>query len=302
MPETPHFTETAAFTAYLRFEKRYSAHTVRAYADDLSQFAVYLSEAYGFTDVKQIKSTQVRSWLAEMKEGGMVSRSINRKISTLKSFFKFLIRNGVITRSPMLHVVAPKVSKRLPVYVAEAQMNSLFTDIEFAEGAKGQTERLIILLLYHTGMRLSELLAIKIYHIDFQRKSLKVLGKGNKERVLPLTDPLEKALKEYVTVREKQEHAPESSDFLFLTDKGKKLYPRAVYRVVKKYLTLVSTIEKKSPHVLRHSFATHLSNNGAPLNPVKELLGHASLAATQIYTHNTIEKLKDIHKKTHPKA
>jgi integrase/recombinase XerC len=299
MSGQPNFPESGAFTAYLQFEKRYSAHTIRAYTDDLSQLADYLLVQYEIADFKQVKSSHVRSWLAHLKENNTQARTINRKISSIKTFCRFLLKTGAISQSPLVYISSPKAPKRLPVYVEQSQMETLLSRVEFSDDWKGHTEYLVILLLYHTGMRLSELLGIKTQHIDLQRESLKVLGKGNKERILPLTAPLKTAIEGYI--RERGAIAGDE-ERLLINEKGRPLYAKAVYLIVKKHLSLVTTLSKKSPHVLRHSFATHLSNNGAELNPIKELLGHASLAATQVYTHNTIEKLKDIHKKAHPKA
>ena len=241
----------------------------------------------------------VRSWLAGMKETEMTGKSLNRKISSLKSFFKYQIRQERLAKSPMETVISPKITKRLPAFVAEQDMEQLLANLSFAEGWKGYTEKMVIQLFYATGMRLSELILCKESQLDASKSVIKVLGKGNKERILPISKNLAQELVQYM--QEKPALA-KGNPHLFVTEKGKSLQARAVYSFVKFYLSQVTTLQKKSPHVLRHSFATHLMNNGADLNAVKELLGHASLAATQVYTHNTIEKLKEVFAKAHPKA
>ncbi len=284
------------FLDYLKFEKRYSKHTLLSYQNDLSAFFDYILTQYGETVLKDISHMYIRSWLASLKDAGLASKSINRKISSLKSFYKYQLRTGVLAQSPMARIIAPKNESRLPNFVADKDIKTLFEHVEFSEGRQGETERLMMMMLYHTGMRLSELIHIKFSQVDVSNKSLKILGKGNKERIIPVSAEL---LSEIRTFRKTEEN---HSELLFLNQKGKPFSPRAVYSFVRKYLSLVTTIDKKSPHVLRHSFATHLTNNGADLNAVKELLGHSSLASTQVYTHNSIEKLKNIYKKAHPKA
>lgn len=288
------------FLDYLKFEKRYSRHTLISYHTDLLSFFDYVVVQYGEIPLQQLSHMYIRSWLASLKDEGMTSKSINRKISTLKSFFKYNIKTGVVKQSPMVKMVAPKNEKRLPNFVADKDIQTLFNHVEFTDDWKGRTERLLLLLFYHTGMRLSELINLKDSQVNFSTRSLKVLGKGNKERIIPVNQDV---LSEIKTYQEEKAHLDcKDPNFLLLSDKGKALAPRAVYSIVKKYLSLVTTIEKRSPHVLRHTFATHLMNNGADLNAVKELLGHSSLAATQVYTHNSIEKLKNIYQKAHPKA
>jgi integrase/recombinase XerC len=293
--------EISKFLDHLKFEKRYSAHTVRSYHDDLVQFADYLQAQFGGMMLKEISSAIVRSWLASLKQEKMSARSITRKISTLKSFFKFMLRSGEVVKSPTASIISPKVSKKLPFYVEEADMKVLFKDVEFTDDWNGYTGRLAIQMLYQLGIRLSELVNCRERQVDHSNNAIKVLGKGNKERIIPVGVELLAALKAYVA-QKRVVFSEFDREYLLVTDKGKKLYPKYVYRLTQRYLQEVTTIEKKSPHVLRHSFATHLSNNGAELNAVKELLGHASLAATQVYTHNTIEKLKNVHKKAHPRG
>lgn len=294
-------SEISAFTDHLKFEKRYSAHTVRSYHDDLIQFSDYLVTSFGSMPVPDVSAAIIRSWLASLKSGGMASRSINRKISTLKSFFKFLIRSGKLKKNPLASIVSPKVSKRLPAFVDEGDLDTLFRHVAFDEGWDGYTGRLAMQILYGLGIRLSELVNCRESQVDFGNSQIKILGKGNKERIIPVNAVLLGGIREYMQ-KKRTEFEEFDSTYLLVNGKGKKLYPKYVYRLTTKYLPKVTTVKKKSPHILRHSFATHLMNNGAELNAVKELLGHASLAATQLYTHNTIEKLKNVHKKAHPRS
>ena len=294
-------SEADSFLEYLKFEKRYSPHTIRSYQDDLTFFFEYLSAEYAELSIKDIKPTFIRSWLAKQKEKGASAKTINRRISTLKSFFKYQLRQEVIETSPMTTIVSPKQSKRLPNYVEQKDTEVLFEHVEFPDNWEGLMNKMILELLYCSGMRLSELISLKEKQVDLHKNSLKILGKGNKERIIPFSHEIKTDLEQYLKEKRSQ-FGETAAEFLLVNEKGNKLYPKYVQLVVKKYLSLITTIEKKSPHVLRHTFATHLMNNGAELNAVKELLGHSSLAATQIYTHNTIEKLKDIHKKAHPKA
>lgn len=299
MPIQTRYTPLNAFLAYLQFEKRYSIHTITAYSNDLIQFFDFVETQYEGIPFTHLTGTMVRSWLASMKEVEMTGKTLNRKISSLKSFFKYQIQQGQLVKSPMETVISPKISKRLPAFVAENDMEQLMLNLSFAEGWKGITEKMVIQLFYATGMRLSELIQCKENQLDISKRVIKVVGKGNKERILPISLELATALKNYIA--EKPSEAIGNSH-LFVTEKGKALQPRAVYTFVKFHLSQVTTLQKKSPHILRHSFATHLMNNGADLNAVKELLGHSSLAATQVYTHNTIEKLKEVFSKAHPKA
>jgi len=299
MSTNTRYTYVNAFLAYLQFEKRYSLHTITAYSNDLVQFFDFIETQYDKVALDQITGSMVRTWLAGMKETEMTGKSLNRKISSLKSFFKYQIRQERLAKSPMETVISPKITKRLPAFVAEQDMEQLLAHLAFAEGWKGYTEKMVIQLFYATGMRLSELILCKESQLDLSKSVIKVLGKGNKERIIPISKNLSQELANYI--QEKPE-AANGNPHVFVTEKGKSLQPRAVYSFVKFYLSQVTTLQKKSPHVLRHSFATHLMNNGADLNAVKELLGHASLAATQVYTHNTIEKLKEVFAKAHPKA
>ena len=289
------------FLDYLKFQKRYSRHTIISYQHDLQSFFDFLILRFGTMPLPDIKSTFVRSWLAQLKQDGLDSKSISRKISALKSFFKYQLKQNQLKASPMATILSPKAKKRLPQYVKKEDMNTLFAHVEFPDNWEGRTQRLLIRLFYNTGIRQAELIGLREIQVDQYNLSIKVLGKGNKERVIPVSKELMDDMQEYLAG--KRDHFAEADkEYFFVNARGKKLYPSYVYNTVSKYLALVTTIDKKSPHVLRHSFATHLMNNGADLNAVKELLGHSSLASTQVYTHNTIEKLKDIHKKAHPKA
>lgn len=290
-----------SFIEYLTFEKRYSKHTIISYRTDLVSFFNYIIKTYGETPLSELSHSYIRSWLASLKDKKLTSKTINRKISSLKSFFKYQVKNGVVNQNPLLKIVAPKNEKRLPNFVADTDIKTLLKYVEFPDSWQGRTDRLLINLFYNTGMRLSEALNLKSTQINYATYSLKVLGKGNKERIIPISADLMNEIREYSNEKIKK-FSGDEGDILLKNEKGKPLTARSVYTIIKHYLSLVTTIEKRSPHVLRHTFATHLMNNGAGLNAVKELLGHNSLAATQVYTHNTIEKLKDVHKKAHPKA
>ncbi len=291
------------FIDYLKFEKRYSAHTVRAYRDDLEQFFNFLESAFGEMALSQVSTTLIRSWLASLKEHKITSKSINRKISTLKSFFKYQLRNGLLEKSPMTGVNSPKSGKRLPVYVEEKDIRLLLDHVEFPDSWKGKTDCLLIRMFYNTGVRLTELVSLKNGQLDTDARTMRVIGKGNKERMIPLSAALVEEIRLYQdkkhSMLDQEGHNP--TENLFVNERGKAIYVKYAYLAVRKWLSQVTTIDKKSPHVLRHSFATHLMNHGADLNSVKELLGHSSLAATQLYTHNSIEKLREVHKKNHPR-
>ncbi|MDC0314082.1 tyrosine-type recombinase/integrase [Flavobacteriales bacterium] len=285
------------FLEYLEFEKRYSKHTIVSYKTDLLQFDTYLSVVFE-VGVEDATHVMIRSWMVTLVESGISSRTINRKKSTLQVFYKYLKAKVLIQESPMQKVVAPKVEKRLPHYVKKQDMESLFSEVEFTNDFFGSRDRLILELFYSTGMRLSELVELKEGSV--LEDSIKVVGKRNKERVIPITSVMKGKIIDYI--RLKRNEFPESTQSLFVTDKGEKLYQKFVYRKVKQYLSLVTSQGKKSPHVLRHTFATHMLDNGAELNAIKEVLGHASLSATQVYTHNSIEKLKNVYKQAHPRS
>jgi len=296
-----------SFLDYLKFEKRYSAHTFISYETDLIAFFDFLYVQFGELSLKEITHSFIRSWLADLKEKGISSKSINRKISSLRSFFKYHLKTGVIETTPMTKVISPKVGKRLPVFVKEEETKKLIETLNQAtENWKTLNAKMLITLFYTTGMRLSELINLKEKQFDAARSQIKVLGKGNKERIIPVGKEVVKHMEEYMQLK-KKEFVPNEEDgkqgnFLLVTEKGKKLYPKYAYLLVKQWLGQAGTLDKKSPHVLRHTFATHLMNSGADLNAVKELLGHSSLASTQVYTHNSIEKLRNVYKKAHPKA
>lgn len=288
------------FLKYLKFEKRYADNTLISYSNDLTQFSNYLANSYGELAANEVRHTHVRSWIVEMMEVGISTRSINRKLSSLKSFYKYLKRKGDITVDPLAKVQSPKVSKRLPEFVEERQMQQLMELLPKGEEFKDLRDRIVLMLLYATGIRRAELLGLKLSDINLDAHQLKVMGKGSKERIVPFSAQVAQEIQKYIAIRNLQ--ADVNTDKLILGNSGKPAYPKLIYNIVQKYLGQVSTLRKKSPHVLRHTFATHLSNEGADLNAIKELLGHANLSATQVYMHNSISKLKAIHKKSHPKA
>ncbi len=289
------------FFKYLQYEKRYSPHTLTSYHTDLGQFGRYLADVYQITDAAEASHTIIRSWLLTLVQQNIKPRSINRKIACLRSYYRFLLAQQRIQANPMLRIKPPKASKKLPGFVPEEPFNTFLDNFTFEENFEGARDRLILEFLYGTGSRLAELIHIEHADIDHHAKTVRVLGKGNKERIIPVNDSLLLSINTYLA-RKKSEFGNNNSGKLLVTNKARPLYPKFVYRVVKKYISLVTTSEHNSPHVLRHSFATHLLNKGADLNAIKDLLGHSSLAATQVYTHNSIEKLKSIFEKAHPKA
>lgn len=288
-----------SFFQYLEHEKRYSIHTLESYARDIDQFFSFTELHYKVQDYTAVRHTHIRTWIVSLMKNKLKPRSINRKLSALRSLFKFYQRRGLVN-NPMKKVLAPKVGKRLPVFIQEEDIASILDPANFDDSLGAQRDRCILELFYHTGMRRSELIGLKVEDIDWEKRQCKVFGKGQKERIIPLNKPLCNLLQTYEAQR--SEAWESTSGYFFLTDKGKQLYPKFVYNLVNRYLKPYNTIEQKSPHVLRHSFATHLSNNGADLNAIKELLGHSSLAATQVYTHNSIEQLQKIYQQAHPKA
>lgn len=290
-----------SFLQFLQYERRYSPHTILAYQKDLEQFFQFVEDFYDLNYLEDVKKSHVRSWIVELAGKDIVPRSINRKLSTLKTFFSFLIKQKKIEHNPMLSIVAVKTNKSKPSYVPGEHLELLFNNLNFSPDFKGQRDRMIISMFYQTGIRRSELIQLTWRAIDFGKLQLKVLGKGKKERIIPFSRLLATEIQHYLELRNAYFDSI-NSDHLFLTDKGNVLYPKFVYNLVKKYLSQITTIEQKSPHVLRHSFATHLLEHGADLNATKELLGHSSLAATQIYTHNSIERLKKVYELSHPAA
>lgn len=284
------------FISYLSSERRLSQNTIISYSNDLDQFHYFLNEHFNITSqISEVSFHIVRSWVANLFENGVQPRSINRKISTLKTFFKYLEREELIDANPMLKVVGPKASKNLPLFVKENEIKLLLEEVTFDEGFIGKRDKLIIEIFYLTGMRLTELINIKLTDLDFHNKSIKVIGKRNKERIIPLSDSILTSIQSFINEFDLKE-------FLITNSKGNKVYSKLVYRVVRKYLSKITSINKKSPHILRHTFATHMLNNGADINAIKDLLGHSNLNATQVYTHNTVEKLKSIYKQAHPRA
>jgi integrase/recombinase XerC len=290
------------FLQYLQYEKRFSVHTLSAYTVDITQFSEYIKESYSLTSVLEVGHLHIRGWVVSLMDQKISARSINRKLSCLKSLYKFLRTRGFIEANPMLKVVAPKVGKRLPHYVSEQSMDLLKEEGVYKSDYEGTRDQCIMELFYGTGMRQSELINLKLNDIDYSARVVKVLGKGNKERILPLHPALFDIIENYVKVRQTIIPKADAKDYLFLTKRGEYLYAKLVYTIVKRNLSNVTTIEQRSPHVLRHTFATHLSNNGADIKAVKELLGHASLAATQIYTHNSIERLRSVYDQAFPRA
>ena len=283
------------FINYIKSEKRFSNHTITSYETDLNQFFNFIQLEYQITKPQDVSFKLIRNWISSLLENNLKSSSVNRKISSLKSYYKFLLVSNYVDTNPTLKLISPKSSKRLPVFVEKDNMDSLFDKDFFEDSYEGKRDKLIIELFYFTGMRLSELINIKTSDIDKVNSQIKVIGKRNKERLIPITFNTLKDLNEFINFYEIE-------NFLFAEGNGKKLYSKKVYRIVNKYLAKISSIKKKSPHVLRHSFATHMLNNGADINAIKEILGHANLSATQIYTHNSIKKLKNVHKQAHPKA
>jgi len=292
------------FLDYLKFEKRYSLHTILSYKNDLSQFFEYLKLQYDTDQVNEVNYLIIRSWLVSLMQNNLSTRSVNRKKTTLKSFFKYLIKEKIVEVNPLNKVVSPKTSKRLPVYVEKAKMEKLIESegVNFGEDYIGIRNMLIIEMFYATGIRVSELVNLKESDVDLHSLTIKVLGKRNKERIIPFGNVLKQKIEQYLNIKEKEFGIQNTDNQLFLSNNGKKFYQKLAYRVVNYYLSTITTLDKKSPHVLRHTFATHMLNNGADLNAIKELLGHANLSATQVYTHNTIEKLKNIYKQAHPRA
>ena len=289
-----------SFLNYLRFEKRFSPHTVISYKNDLSQFETFLKVS--FEDKAQTANySMVRSWIVQLAEKQMDPVSINRKIASLRSYFKFLMRRELISRNPMTKIKVLKAKKKLPHFVKESEMVTVLDQQPFEDTHEGWRERLVLELLYGTGIRLSELINLKENQINLQERTIKVLGKRNKERVIPFSDSLISIINGYRKTRNKEVVARDHGCFV-VNNTGGKCYAMLIYRIVKKHLGKFTSVEKRSPHVLRHSYATHLLNKGAEINAVKDLLGHSSLAATQVYTHNSMEKLKKVFDQAHPKA
>jgi integrase/recombinase XerC len=290
-----------SFLKYISFEKRYSQHTVTSYQNDLRQFNEFIANKFSETDSVKATQLMVRSWVLSLMDDGISSRSVNRKIASIRSYFKFLLKRELIEKDPTARVKLLKTPKELPSFADEQELTIQLDSDSFKEGFQGSQQRLIMELLYGTGIRLSELLGLKESDIDRHERTIKVLGKRNKERIIPVSASLIHIIDEYIN---EKNHAfsGNPNGYLLVNNNGGKAYPMLVYRAVKDYLNHLSSVDKKSPHTLRHTFATHLLNKGADLNAVKDLLGHSSLAATQVYTHNSLEKLKAVFDQAHPKA
>lgn len=294
------FYETS-FYGYLSLERRFSPHTLTAYRGDLQNFIAHCTEQQCLTSVSEVRHLHIRAWIVVQMQAGQSARSINRRLSCLKTYFRFLKKRGLIERDPMQKVVAPKTGKRLPVFVQESQMAALFAHVTFGDDYRGKLHRLVLELLYATGIRRSEASNLKISDIDLGRSVLRISGKGNKQRMAPFARYLADLLDDFLTTRNAT-FPGSDQPWLLLNRKGERLSPDSIYHIVHDHLSAVTTVEQRSPHVLRHSFATHLSNHGADLNAIKELLGHSNLAATQVYMHNSIERLLKVYEQAHPKG
>lgn len=289
-----------AFEKYLALEKKYASHTVRAYVRDLEAFAAYCRDHQDTEDLEDLPYAVIRNWVIDLMENGRTNRTINRKVASLKAYYKYLVRSGKVAANPLAGHKPLRTDKKVEVPFSEAEMRALLTQWPEEDAFEGARDRLVVELLYATGMRRAELIGLRLQDLDLENGTLKVLGKRSKERIIPLLENLRQQIARYLDLR-KAEFPLEDSPFLFLTASGGKMYPTLVYRIINKYLGIVSAKAKKSPHILRHTFATHMLNKGADMNSVKELLGHASLASTQVYTHNSIAELKRIHGSAHPR-
>lgn len=295
--------EYSHFIDYLKYEKRMSPHTITAYQSDLAQFSEFAGERLRVESAAEVAAKDIRTWIISLLEDESVqASSVNRKISSLRAFFRHELAAGRVEKNPTAGVIAPKNRKKLPVYVDKKDMERLFSDDLFADDYEGRRDQMILEVFYETGIRLSELINIRRLDVNLGNNTIKVMGKRSKERVIPFGNRMSELLTIYFEYYEKNVVAESENYYIFVTAKGGKLYPEAVYRIVRKYLDMVTTISKRSPHVIRHTFATHMLNNGADLNAIKAILGHSSLAATQIYTHNSVEQLKSIYKQAHPRA
>ena len=287
------------FIKYLRFEKRLSENTVISYETDLNQFLSFYKEYSTSQKIEKVDKRTIRSWIVKLSLSNLSAKSINRKIASLKSFFKFLVKRDLIKKNPSSHVTSLKTDQRIPTFIKEKDINFLFKNIDVKEDCTGQRDLLILELLYGTGIRISELINIKISDVNFAKKEIKVIGKRNKERIIPLHNNAIYQTKKYLQLAEKEGY---ENQYLLFTKKGEKIYPMLINRIVKKHLSTLIKSKKYNPHLLRHTFATHILNKGGDLNSIKDLLGHSSLAATQVYTHNSIEKLKEAFNSSHPRA
>lgn len=289
-----------SFIDYLTYEKKYSTHTITAYETDIQSFLKFYQSEFESANLLEVEYNQIRSWIVKLVNSNITNRTVNRKISSLKTFYKFLQKTNQVENNPLHKHKALKVAKKVQVPFSENEIESILEMLEKEKDFKSLRDKLIIELFYSTGMRRNELIQIKLKDIDIVKRTVKVLGKRNKERLIPLINSVNETLKLYL--KERNKIATKSNDYLLITDKGKKTYPTFVYRIINSYFSIVSSKIKKSPHVIRHSFATHLLNEGANLNSVKELLGHASLASTQVYTHSSLGKLKEVYNQAHPRS
>lgn len=287
------------FIKYLKFEKRLSENTVVSYETDLDQFLSFYKEYSTSQKIEKVDKRTIRSWIVKLSLSNLSAKSINRKIASLKSFFKFLVKRDLIKKNPSSHINSLKTDQKIPIFIKEKDINFLFKNIDVKEDRNGQRDLLILELLYGTGIRISELINIKISDINFAKKEIKVIGKRNKERIIPLYNNAIYQTKKYLQLAEKEGY---KNQYLLFTKKGEKIYPMLINRIVKKHLSTLIKSKKYNPHLLRHTFATHILNKGGDLNSIKDLLGHSSLAATQVYTHNSIEKLKETFNSSHPRA
>ena len=288
-----------AFIKYLKFEKRLSDHTILSYDNDLKQFESFFKTYSTNKEIKTTDKRAIRSWIVELSLKNLSPKSINRKIATLRSFFKFLIKREVIEINPTTNITSLKTDQKIPNFLKEKDINFLFDNLILEKNFNGERDMLILELLYGTGIRISELINLKTRNINIPKKEMKIMGKRKKERIIPLHQQIISQIKKYL---DKKNEIKSTHEFLLCTNKGKKLYPMLIYRIVKKHLSSLINSKKYNPHLLRHTFATHILNKGGDLNSIKDLLGHESLAATQIYTHNSIEKLKETFKASHPRA
>tara|TARA_R110002124_G_scaffold107047_7_gene259300 strand:- start:407 stop:1291 length:885 start_codon:yes stop_codon:yes gene_type:complete len=288
-----------SFLEYLILERKYSNHTVIAYRNDITSFFEFCMDEYETKNLTEVGYNQIRSWIVKLVDEGISNNSINRKISSLKSFYKFLQKTGQVKTNPLVKHKSLKVAKKVQVPFTSKEINEVIDDLEIGNDFKSFRNKLIVELFYSTGMRRAELINLKSNTVNFQSKTIKVLGKRNKERLIPLIPSVLKTIENYLIFKKK---IVTNTNYLFVTEKGNKIYETLVYRVINNYFSAVSTKVKKSPHILRHSFATHLLNQGADLNSVKELLGHSSLASTQVYTHNSLEKIKKVYNQAHPRS
>ena len=289
-----------SFIQYLKTEKRYSPHTVKSYSNDLDQFSAFLTKLGQSDNPAEASSHDIRAWIVDLIESDKTTVTVHRKISCLRVFFKYMRKEGLMQNDPMQKVALPKKEKKLPVFIEEKSMTNLLDIYNFGDDFAGVRNKTMIEMLYLTGMRRAELIGLKDSDVDIANSEVRVTGKRNKQRIIPLLKSFVATLEDYINKRD--EAVVRDGEWFFVTDKGNKLYDKFVYNKVKCYLSAVTTSDKKSPHVLRHTFATHMLNRGADLNSIKELLGHANLSATQVYTHNTFEKLKKIYKQAHPRA